>query len=1246
MKAFKLYRLAIASALGLAGVAHAQVVIDDTLTGASSSYDWAIPGGVTKNGACLTAGTSFTISSTNSIPACRVGGTNLSYYTGKTLVGGATGALPDVSGSGALRLTNGDTTTGSNGNNQTGAIVSNFTFPTNEGLQVTWTSVTYGGNAYKNNHSSSNGYNNQSGADGISFFLSDGGTSTSPVAPTVGALGGSLGYSCSNVNGTYDGVLGGYLGIGMDEFGNFSNGGDNTNSGVGQTPGAIAVRGAGHTSWYWLNKNYKTYYPDNLSSADQATAVKTTCKTGKLYNFSGADVSVTVPMYYTANYSYRPSGCSKSSCAVKGSITSATSISSSATCDDNGNPTSSGTHTCSYSNIATSTSQTVTTGTPIPSPTVAGSDLLLDYNYPYLRGSTFPTGTYIFNQEALGTTSSGASTAVRGSAQPITYSLLITQAGLLTFSYSINGGSPFTVLNAMNITASNGPLPASFRFGFSAGTGGGSNVHEITCFKAAPDNTSNSTAGSNVQSGRVQSDSQVYLAYYHPINSWGSLTAQNLVFTAASGSTAASLTVSPTVNWDGGCTLTGGACLSKNGATVTAPLTNTTRTILSWDGTKGVPFEWANMTSTTGGQQAALTAGDATSTSDRLDYLRGSRTKEVSGGGTFRNRSNLLGDIVDSSPVWVGPPNLAYSAAWADTLYPAATMPEGTSYGTYATSMAGRTNVVYAGTNDGMLHGFRAGAYSSGTLNTATNDGQEVLSYVPSQVVSTIHSTNTALDFSNPSYSHNFFVDATPGQGDLYYAGGWHTWIVSGLGPGGQANGPVTDTTTAQVGSVFALEVTDPSTFAESAANTLVKAEWTSANLNAGTCTGGGSACGDHLGATYGTPLIRRLHDGTWGVIFGNGLNSKLGTAGLFIVHINPADGKTQSVQFIDTAKGSPSAMNGIVQPTPVDLDGDHITDYVYAGDVQGNVWRFDLTSSSASSWTVPSSPMFKTQSGQPITSGLAVDALIPSTDKGAGAFTTPIIIVAFGTGQKLPKTLTSDTSYPTTMQSLYGIWDANMGAWNAKAATQFQYASLSSVPTIVPGTSGNLLQHTMTTTAGVRSTDTNLVVCWNGTTACSSKTNNQMGWEQDLSVVPASGSTPAVAEQALFNPLIVSHFFNTNTDIPVIAQALTCDKSSETQYSIGISMATGSAGVGIAGVTTTDSSGVTNFTYFAGYAVGTMGVATQATGTSSAVTASDGSQWLVFQKGNGTGGTLGILPPPGSSGTKAGERVNWTKMR
>ncbi len=1162
MKTFKLdtLSLAIASTLGLAGVAHAQVVINDTLTGTSSSYDWKA-----LNGACLTAGTNFTISSTNSIPACKVGTKNLAYYGTATLVGGYTGLLPDVKGQGALRLTNGDTGNGSNGDQQTGAIVSNFTFPTNEGLQVTWTTVTYGGDGYANSAGAA------SGADGISFFLSDG---SQPA--TVGASGGSLGYSCSNQSGnaTWDGVQGGYLGIGIDEFGNFSNKGDNTSTPAtgGATPGQIVVRGSGNTTFAWLNANYPSYYPSSLlKSGDAHAAVNKTCSAGVIYDFSD------------------PSNPKKKSTA-------------------------------------------------------------LPHNYDYLKGSPFSTVSTdptIYSQEAAGTTSStGASKAVRTKATPITYALTITQAGLLTFSYSINGGSTNTMLTDYPLATNVGPLPSSFRFGFSSGTGGGSNVHEITCFKAAPANTSGSTAGSNVQSGSVQTDSQVYLAYYHPINSWGSLTAQSLVFTAASGSTLGTLAVSPTVNWDGGCVLTGGPCLAQitsSGSvpTVTALTDNTTRRILSWNGSTGVAFQWSS----------SATWSTALGSSDELDYLRGLRTKEASNsGGTFRTRTSLLGDIVDSSPAWVGPPNFNYSAAWSDTLYPAASMPEGSSYGAFKTQYASRLNVVYVGANDGMLHGFQAGSYNStGSLDQTTNTGKEVLAYVPSQVVSMIHPSNAKLDFSNTSYSHNFFVDAAPAQGDLYYNGKWHTWIVGGLGPGGQASGPVADAKTVETGSVYALEVTDPSKFDESAAGSIVAGEWSSASLNVNNaCTGISSGCGDNLGATYGTPSIRRLHDGTWGVIFGNGLNSKTGTAGVFIVHINPADGTTKSVQFLDTGrKGSSGSLNGIAQTTAVDLDGDHVVDFIYAGDLAGNVWRFDLTDSSSGNWNVKSTPLFTTQSGQPITSGLAVDAVTTVSDKGVSSV-QPRIIVAFGTGQKLPKTLTSDSTYPTTQQSLYGIWDADMASWNSnsKVKAQFQYASLTptqAVPTIVPGSggSGNLLVHSITTAAGVRTTDTKAYVCWAGTgsTACSTETNNQMGWELDLSVKAAVGTTPAVAEQVLFNPLVVSHYFNTNTDIPTLAQALTCDTSSEQAFSMGVSMATGDASPGVPGATST-------YTYFAGAAVGTIGVATQATGTSSAVTAPDGSKWLVFQKNDGTGGTLGFNQPPGGSSTGKAARQTWTKMR
>ena len=176
-----------------------------------------------------------------------------------------------LAGFGALRLTNGDTTKGgSNGDNQTGAVVSNFTFPSNQGLQVTFTTVTYGGDG-----------DNGTGADGISFFLADGSKS-----PSVGGLGGSLGYSCSNTNSQYEGVVGGYLGVGIDEYGNFSNPGDNTATGPGFKAGRISVRGAGDITWASLHALDPTHYPSGLTADQQTAAVKSTCKSGKIMDYS------------------------------------------------------------------------------------------------------------------------------------------------------------------------------------------------------------------------------------------------------------------------------------------------------------------------------------------------------------------------------------------------------------------------------------------------------------------------------------------------------------------------------------------------------------------------------------------------------------------------------------------------------------------------------------------------------------------------------------------------------------------------------------------------------------------------------------------------------------------------------------------------------------------------------------------------------------------------------------------------
>ena len=158
--------------------------------------------------------------------------------------------------------------------------------------------------------------------------------------------------------------------------------------------------------------------------------------------------------------------------------------------------------------------------------------------------------------------------------------------------------------------------------------------------------------------------------------------------------------------------------------------------------------------------------------------------------------------MIDSSPTWVGPPVSPYAVNWVDRLSMATVMPEQASgaqtYAQYVTAQQTRLNVVYVGANDGMLHGFRSGAYNSdGTFNTSSpNDGVEVLAYMPSALLQTIHSATANLDYANAQYGHNFFVDATPGTGDVFYNNAWHTWVVGGLGAGGSA--------------IFALDVTNP----------------------------------------------------------------------------------------------------------------------------------------------------------------------------------------------------------------------------------------------------------------------------------------------------------------------------------------------------------------------------------------------------------------------------------------------------
>jgi type IV pilus assembly protein PilY1 len=1116
---------ALAALWGLHNAAQAQLVIEDKLTGARSSYDWKALGG-----ACLTAG-----DNTGTIPAC----IGLPQYSGKIQVGGTSGRLPDAVGSGALRLGNGDVAMGgNNGNQQSSAVVSNFTFPTRLGLQVTFRSVSYGGNGFFN-----------TGADGISFFLADG---QHPVS--VGAMGGSLGYTCQNdyyptSTSSTSGVLGAYLGVGIDEFGNFGNAEFFTNTGLAFMPNVIHLRGAGDTNWTYLNAKHPAYYPNSLSTEQKSRAVNAACASGLLTNFSAQRVGSVAPGQRTTE--------------------------------------------------------------PVGN------------NYKWLDYSRVPLA--ISNQQ-------GVNMPQRGRAIPIDYFLKISQAGLLDFSYSMNGGAQQTVWRGKSITDINGPLPALLRFGFASSTGDGSNVHEILCFKAGPAIEANTSAGGNVQQTTVKLGAQLYLTSYQPLNWWSQLAAQDLLETRTGG-----LTVNPVANWDASCTLTGGACPAITPASAAAPLSVTaqapaSRILLTSSEGRGVPLSFDALSAA---QKAAL------SDSKVVQYLRGDRSSEVAGPGALRTRTGLLGDIIGSSPTWVGPPNQIF-ASWRDKLNTAATAPEasGPSYDAFKAQHASRQHLVYVGANDGLMHAFKAGVNDAsgnfvGRSALSPNDGREALGYMPSLVLDTIHSSTPALDFSSPQYGHNFFVDATPATGDLFYSGAWHTWLVAGLGAGGNASGPIADKTSTAKGSLFVLDITDPSTFSQANAANTVVGDWTSATLNCSNVKN----CGEHLGSVVGTPLIRRLHSGQWAVITGNGLNSASGMAGIFVMLVEPASGAT-SFRFLSTGAGPVAgAKNGIASVASADLDADQITDYVYAGDVMGNLWRFDLTAADPASWAATTPALFKAPSTQPITAKPVV-AIIP----GAGTESRPRVIVGFGTGQRFVQTQAQDVSFANAAQSLYGIWDANLAGWNSKGSIQF--ASLDTAATALP--SDLQTQSVTSTTAGTSLTIQERVVsknkvCWKASSTCPAAPDNKhLGWTLPL---------PAANEQAFYNPVIEGNHLVVNTLIPTDKQPVaTCElKKFPTGFTMGVSMAEGGAAAQPLFATTT------------GVAVNGIGLG--ATGTPMFVRSSKGKKYAINQTirldatsseriTNNDGFTDCTAAGRCSTGNRVldevgtGKRVNWLKRR
>jgi len=397
---------------------------------------------------------------------------------------------------------------------------------------------------------------------------------------------------------------------------------------------------------------------------------------------------------------------------------------------------------------------------------------------------------------------------------------------------------------------------------------------------------------------------------------------------------------------------------------------------LNQEDAKGVPFTSAAMSAAT---QKLLGVDEP---GKLIGYVRGDRTEEAK---SYRKRVALLGDIVNSSPVLV--------KDLVDSQYDflSTSTPGQGSYLRFVDSKKYRSAQLFAGANDGMLHAFNAGS------------GKEIFAFVPRTVLGGLKA------LADLAYAHRYFVDGPLAEVDVYDRKDtrWRNLVVGGGGAGAK--------------NLFAINVPVPS-LPEKGAPTALS--------DAASAPGAGdilweinSSADDlkDLGNVLQAPEAGILRDGTWVIVTGNGYDSADGKAKLYLI-----DARTGArVAVLDTGAGSTAAPNGL---GGVELmrDGAKRIVAAYAGDLYGNLWKFDLSSSKRADWGVAfgGNPLFKATNGksepEPITAAPSV------TRHPLGG-----LMVLAGSGKLFEK----EDADSQSERTLYGVWDkVVVGASSGKA--------------------------------------------------------------------------------------------------------------------------------------------------------------------------------------------------------------------
>jgi type IV pilus assembly protein PilY1 len=370
-------------------------------------------------------------------------------------------------------------------------------------------------------------------------------------------------------------------------------------------------------------------------------------------------------------------------------------------------------------------------------------------------------------------------------------------------------------------------------------------------------------------------------------------------------------------------------------------------------------------------QKAVVNAGTAL-----IGFLRGQTGNEAV---LFRDRvetdpvtnatlQTVLGDIVDATPAYIRVPEFSYTDV---------------GYSSFKSANNGRSGALYVAANDGYLHGFDNSTDANG--NTTSTAGTENFAYMPKFVMPGIY------QIADTGYAnaHRFMLDGSPEIGDVFdaTAGIWKTIVVGGANGGARG--------------FYALDITDPRN---------PKGLWEfCSDSTLCPAIGAISHSDTDLGFTYGNPVIgKRALDGKWVVVLTSGLNNVGPGSGVGFFYVLDAI-TGQVLDKVSTGAGNTITPSGLMRQGGYFKAGlvDAKMDFVYGGDLQGNVWRIDMSTSPPALMHMAT---LKDGAGNP--QPITVRPVVTNLNNNR--------VYYVGTGRYLASTDPSDTS----QQSIYGFKD------------------------------------------------------------------------------------------------------------------------------------------------------------------------------------------------------------------------------